>query len=151
MRFETESGISATGRREDNPGRGCGYSRFMAVLAEASLNAAERRVLDRLVAGLAAEFGPRLRSIWLYGSRARGETTHSESDVDVLVVVDPELPDDSRRVVGHAVASESAEGPAPVFVSTLVYGTERLAQRREIESFFIQEVDRDKIVLFGDP
>ena len=123
----------------------------MTALAEASLNDAERRVLDRLVAGLAAELGPRLRSIWLYGSRARGETPHAESDVDVLVVVDPELPDDSRRVVDHAFESERAEGPAPVLVSTLIYGTERLAQRRAIESFFIQEVDRDKIILFGEP
>jgi len=54
-------------------------------------------------------------------------------------------------VIDHAFESERAEGPAPVLVSTLLYGTERLAQRREIESFFIQEVDRDKIVLFGEP
>lgn len=151
MRFETESKISDTGRREDNPGRVCGYSRFMTVLAETSLTDAERRVLDRLVTGLATEFGPRLRSIWLYGSRARGETPHPESDVDLLVVVDSELPDDSRRVIDQVHQSERAEGSSPAFVSILVYGSERLAQRRAIESFFIQEVDRDKIVLFGEP
>jgi len=122
----------------------------MAVIAEASLSDAERRVLDRLVAALAAEFGPRLRSIWLYGSRARGETPHSESDVDVLVVVEPELPEDSRRVIDRVHESERAEGSSPAFVSTVVYSSERLAQRRAIESFFIQEVDRDKIVLFGE-
>lgn len=149
MRFETDSEISTTGRREDNPGRACGYGRFVAVLAQASLSDAERRVLERLVVGVAAEFGPRLRSIWLYGSRARGETPHPESDIDLLVVVDPVLPDDSRRVVDHAYEAERAES-SPAFISTLVYGPERLAQRRAIESFFIQEVDRDKIVLFGD-
>jgi len=32
-----------------------------------------------------------------------------------------------------------------------VYSPERLAQRREIRSFFIDEVDRDEIVLAGEP
>ena len=36
-------------------------------------------------------------------------------------------------------------------VGAYTYGTERLAQRREIKSFFIQEVDHDKIVLYGEP
>lgn len=106
--------------------------------------------MDHLVAGLADVFGPRLRSVWLYGSRARGERPHDESDIDVLVVVDPELSDDNHRAVRAAADAEQAEGVGPVLFSTLVYDTKRVAQRREIESFFIQEVDRDKIVLFGD-
>ncbi len=32
-----------------------------------------------------------------------------------------------------------------------VYTPERIAQRREIRSFFTQEVDRDKVVLYGEP
>lgn len=123
----------------------------MTALAEASLTDAERRTLDRLVALLAEAFGPRLRSVWLYGSRARGETPHEESDIDLLVVVDPERPEDRRTVVGLAVDAESEIGLRTVLLSPLVYSSERVAQRREIGSFFLQEVDRDKVVLYGEP
>jgi len=123
----------------------------MPALTEATLSEAERGALERLVPALQGEFGSQLRSVWLYGSRARGETPHPESDVDVLVVLDSEHPDDRRRVSSHVYESERADDRSSVFVSTLVYSSERLAQRREIESFFIQEVDRDKIVLFGEP
>jgi hypothetical protein len=37
-----------------------------------------------------------------------------------------------------------------VFFSASVYDPQRVEQRREIRSFFIQEVDRDKIVLHGE-
>jgi len=39
----------------------------------------------------------------LYGSRARVETPHEESDIDLLVVVDPERPEDRRTMVGLAL------------------------------------------------
>lgn len=135
--------------REDIPHREQGYSGRVPALAEASLSPRERNAVDRLVAGLEDAFGPRLRSVWLYGSRARGEQPHDESDIDILVVVDAELPDDNRRAVRAAAAAEKAEGVGPVLFSTLVYDAGRVAQRRQIESFFIQEVDRDKIVLYG--
>ncbi|HEY4621722.1 MAG TPA: nucleotidyltransferase domain-containing protein [Gaiellaceae bacterium] len=123
----------------------------MTALAEASLTLKERRALDRFVASLVDELGTRLRSVWLYGSRARGEPPHPESDVDLLVVVDPERRDDLHLTVQLAADAQEAEGVGPVLFSPLVYGAERITQRREIRSFFIQEVDRDKIVLYGEP
>lgn len=123
----------------------------MRALAEASLSATERRVLDRFVELLREELGERLRSVWLYGSRARGETTHPESDVDLIVVADGGTWDDWQRVLGLLDEAAEAEGGRPAYFSAHLYTPERLAQRREIRSFFIQEVDRDKIVLAGDP
>ena len=123
----------------------------MPALTEATLSEAERGALERLVPALQGEFGPRLRSVWLYGSRARGETPHPESDVDVLVVLDHRSWEDDHRVYDAVdQVAEPTEG-SRVFLSTFVYDVERIAQRRDIESFFIQEVDRDKIVLFGEP
>ncbi len=124
---------------------------FVTALAEASLSDAERRVLDRLVDRLDDAFGLRLRSVWLYGSRARGEEPHPESDIDVLVVADPVLPGDELLVIDLSWEAADDEGPVSGLISTLVYSSECLAQRREIESFFIREVDRDKIVLYGEP
>jgi predicted nucleotidyltransferase len=123
----------------------------MSALAEASLSEAERRVLDRVASALEGEFGGRLRSVWLYGSRARGEAPHPESDVDLLVVLDRRHWTDDGEVIRVVWDVAEAEGVSPVFFSIQTYGVERIAQRRKIRSFFIQEVDRDKIVLFGDP
>ncbi len=122
----------------------------MPSLAEASLTSIERRVLDRLVVLLRREYRDALRSVWLYGSRARGEPPRPESDVDVLVVLAREQAGHRLRVVELEIEAALAEGGEPAFFSTHVYTSERLAQRREIRSFFLQEVDRDKVVLFGE-
>jgi predicted nucleotidyltransferase len=123
----------------------------VTALAEASLSHAERRALNQLVPTLEDEFGPRLRSVWLYGSRARGERPRDESDVDLLVVLDNQLPGDDFKVIRTVSNVVDKAGVNPLLFSPLVYDVDRIAQRREIRSFFIQEVDRDKIVLFGDP
>ncbi len=44
-----------------------------------------------------------------------------------------------------------AEGADPSAFSVHLYDPDRVEQRRAIRSFFIQEVDRDKIVLAGRP
>jgi predicted nucleotidyltransferase len=123
----------------------------MTTLAEASLRRTERRVLDRLVPLMQAEFGSDLHGIWLYGSRARGEPPAPESDVDLLVVARGV----SWRDYGRAfrVVDEAArlEGAAPIFFSVKLYDPDELAERRRIRSFFLQEVDRDRIILAGKP
>jgi predicted nucleotidyltransferase len=119
------------------------------VLAPASLTPAERRVVERVVERLREELGPALHAIWLFGSRARGETPHPESDIDLMV-----LADGSRWQIGltaielaHEIAP--AEGVSPAWYSFSVRTPEWLRGRREIRSFFIAEVDRDKLVLYG--
>jgi predicted nucleotidyltransferase len=118
-------------------------------LAPASLTDPERRVVERLVERLREELGPALHAIWLYGSRARGEAPHPESDIDLMV-----LADGSRLQIG-LMATElayeiaPAEGVSPVWYSFSIRTPEWLCGRREIRSFFIAEVDRDKLVLYG--
>lgn len=65
-------------------------------LAQASLSDAERRVLTRLVPRLEAELGDELQAIWLYGSRARGEPPHDESDIDLMLIADGDSTSHSR-------------------------------------------------------
>jgi predicted nucleotidyltransferase len=91
-----------------------------------------------------------LHSLWLYGSRARGEDPRPESDIDLLVVTDGGLKD-LNRVGDLAWDAAEEEGISPVYLSLQLYTPEQLEQRRTIRSFFIQEVDRDKIVLLGSP
>ena len=123
----------------------------MTTLADTSLSEQERRVLERLALLLEEAYGPDLEAVWLYGSRARGEPRREESDVDVLVIVsggdEAEL---RRRVFDLKYEAAKAEDAEAAFFSVVVATPEWLAGRREIDAFFILEVDRDKVVLFGE-
>jgi predicted nucleotidyltransferase len=124
----------------------------------AALNETERRIVDRLVARLRAEFGDALLAVWLYGSRARGEADPSEtdpdrrSDVDLIAILAPgrNATDAAWQAQPQLEAIADAEGDSPVYYSLRFYDAEFLAERRAIRDFFFQEVDRDKLILYGD-
>lgn len=124
----------------------------MPALAETSLSQDERALLERFAARLRKRLGEDLRAVWLFGSRARAEPpAHEGSDVDLLVLVrDAEW--DRREVVWRQLFEAAEEldlqGLTPWF-SVHIHDEEWLAGRRAIESFFIAEVDRDKVVVEG--
>jgi predicted nucleotidyltransferase len=124
-------------------------TRLSDVLTPASLTPAERRVVERLVERLREQLGPDLHAIWLYGSRARGETPHPESDIDLLVLADGVSWEMKLAVSELVMEIAAVEGVSPVWYSVFVKTPEWLRGRREIRSFFIAEVDRDKLVLYG--
>jgi predicted nucleotidyltransferase len=120
--------------------------------SQSGLSVDESAVLERFVAILEARLGNRLQSVWLFGSRARGDIDRSDdSDVDLLVIAD----DASwqSKVEIHSALDAAAHELAMVRVawafSVHVQTPDWLRRRREIRSFFIAEVDRDKIVLSG--
>ena len=117
-------------------------------LTAAQLTESERRTVERFSSRLGEELGGDLRALWLYGSRARG-TAHPESDVDLLVIADGGRGRYGRIAGDLSEETAIAEGESPFNYSVHVHDPEWLQGRREIESFFIQEVDRDKIVLAG--
>ncbi len=105
--------------------------------------------MKRLVSRMREDFGSDLRAVWLYGSRARGEPPHAESDIDLMVIAERGPRDYAFRAIQLAQEVAGAEGVSPVWYSTRVIDPDWLQGRREIRSFFIHEVDRDKIVLYG--
>jgi predicted nucleotidyltransferase len=119
----------------------------MAVLADANLDERERELLDRFVAALEQEYGHDLDAVWLYGSRARGERPHDESDIDVLVVTRSERDDKPLIPTLWRVLDEL--GNPSVIVDPRQRSRAWVADRRAIDSFFLRDVDRDKIVLYG--
>jgi predicted nucleotidyltransferase len=118
-------------------------------LASAALSEQERRTVRRFVAMLSDELHDDLHAVWLYGSRARGETPHADSDVDLLVIADGGRERHGRAAMDLSFEAAIAEHENPFAYSVHVHDTAWLHGRREIESFFIQEVDRDKLVLAG--
>ena len=124
----------------------------MRSLADTSLNAQELALLERFATILRTRLGTELHAVWLFGSRARGEPSEREdSDVDILVLVDDASWDGKRRV--HAAFDQAAreldlEGLSPWF-SVHINTPGWLEGRRAIKSFFIAEVDRDKVVVEG--
>jgi predicted nucleotidyltransferase len=124
----------------------------MTALTKASLRADERALLDRFVDELHLRLGDGLHGMWLFGSRARGEKPSQYSDVDVLVFVDDASWDGRMGVRGilDDVAHRLDMDALPWSFSVHVHTPSWLAQRREIRSFFVAEVDRDKIVLCGE-
>lgn len=122
----------------------------MAAFAEATLNARERRVLERILDLLAHDPALDLRAIWLYGSRARGEAPKADSDVDLLAITEGGKRRDTERVDGIVDRVLEEEGVSPFHFSVRVRDPRWLEERRQVRSFFIQEVDRDKIVLYGE-
>lgn len=115
-----------------------------------TLDPGERRAVARFVELLREELGERLRAVWLYGSRARGEPPGPESDIDLLVITNGGQADDD---VVWRLARRAAEeaGISPLVMTPRTYDPARVEDRRNIRSFFFQEVDRDKIVLYGSP
>lgn len=120
-------------------------------LAETSLTDVQQRVVEAFVHSLRDRLGDGLRSVWLFGSRARGDESGPSSDVDLLVVSDggSKIDGPIATEVMSLVAFEA--GTDPFQFTTIVWDPAWLKRRREIRSFFIQEVDRDKIVLYGEP
>jgi predicted nucleotidyltransferase len=120
-------------------------------LAEASLSAAERALLEGFVEEVRLRLGDELHAVWLFGSRARGEKPSQESDVDVLVLVEDASWDGRMLVRGMLddVARELGLDALAWSFSIHVHTPQWLDQRREIRSFFLAEVDHDKIALCG--
>lgn len=122
-----------------------------AAIDQASLDEAERRALERLPSALADTLGEDLVALWLYGSRARGEEPGPERDIDLMVVARGGRRKHWRRVWEAIERVAEEEGVSPVFFAPHVADPDWIDGRREIRSFFIQEVDRDKVVLLGEP
>jgi uncharacterized protein len=93
---------------------------------------------------VAEALGPRLRSVLLFGSYATGRV-HQDSDVDLLVLVDPKEASDGRRAVEVAV-SVMLDHPE-VVLSPLVLGVAEFAELRTRERLLALDIERDGISL----
>lgn len=124
----------------------------MPDLTATSLSADESALLERFATVLGQQLADRLHGVWLFGSRARGEPPeHEDSDVDLLVLVDDSSWEGKQRVykaLDEASRQLGLERLRFTF-AVHIHTPDWLAGRRAIRSFFIAEVDRDKVVITG--
>jgi len=117
-------------------------------LLHTSLTARERAAVIEFLSALRAELGTALLSVTLFGSTARGET-RVESDVDLLVLVDHELPLGELDRVHHCTFSIELEHNA--VLSTLVMGPENRRWHERNQTLLWRNIAKDGIVLIAPP
>lgn len=120
---------------------------LMQSLDHATLSADERAVLERFVEVLRSRLGDAVSAVWLFGSRARGETVSELSDIDVLVISDRAGWAESSRAYEalHDAAREVSLPEVAWSFSLQVRDPRWLQDRRAVGSFFASELDRDHI------
>ena len=118
----------------------------MVTLTATSLSPAEQRAVDRFVAALETKLGDELLAVWLFGSRARGEPAgDADSDVDLMVITRT----GEQEFNDLAVDAALAEGLVLLPLDAMVHSPAWVAERRSIDAHLVQEIDRDRVVLFG--
>jgi uncharacterized protein len=110
-----------------------------------STNPALRSVLDEFSRQLSEHFGPRLLSLTLFGSYARGDAG-PDSDIDVVIVLD-RIHSHGERVWPMQL-SGSLEGPVLV---AIVLSKDELDFLRAREDSLAESLDREGIALQRAP
>jgi predicted nucleotidyltransferase len=103
----------------------------------------EEKALRRFKEMLVKQFGPEIKRIRLFGSKARGDSS-AESDIDVLVVTQHDDWHLKERIGKLATAILLEE---EVYLSVKVLGESSYRRLRKYQSPFLMNVERDGIAL----
>ena len=95
---------------------------------------------------LEAEFGARLRSLRLFGSRARGDAD-VDSDADVSVIVDKLTDEERARVIDLALCAWRNAGHRGPLISPLPWSETERDRRRTSERRIALDIDREGVPL----
>lgn len=116
----------------------------MGVGAGVRIPAVVEETLRAFVAGLRHQFGPRLMSVRLFGSYARGEAT-PESDVDCLVLLNRVDRADDRAITD--LAADLVWQIGGVVISPLTMSTAEFESWKGRERRTPIEIEREGIAL----
>jgi predicted nucleotidyltransferase len=105
-----------------------------------------QRSLDEYRRLLEAAFGPRLKSLRLFGSRARGDAD-VDSDADVSVIVEGLTDDERSLAIDLAMSAWRNAGCRGPLISPLPWSDAEYAVRRHAERRIALDIDREGIPL----
>lgn len=104
-----------------------------------------RHILDDFCARMLTEAGEHVRSIYWYGSTARGEAA-ADSDIDVLVLADTE--DRAMREIAFDISAELSLAFDCV-LSVLFMSFSRYAAMKREGRLLARNIEREGVVLYG--
>lgn len=121
----------------------------MSSLATTSLDAAERRALQRFVGLLRERFAGDLEAIWLYGPRARGERPGDESELRLLVLLRESSRSDRTTALELLWQAALTAGATESYFSVRISDRASPERRCAIDEFLAREVEPDGVALFA--
>jgi predicted nucleotidyltransferase len=95
---------------------------------------------------LASAFGARLRSLRLFGSRARGDAD-VDSDADVSVVIDALTEEERTRVIDLALSAWRDAGCRGPLISPLPWSDVEYNRRLQAERRIVLDIEREGIAI----
>jgi len=113
-------------------------------LAAVRLPAMVEATLDAFLTGVRERFGPRVVTIRLFGSYARGEA-RADSDVDCLVLLDRADRDDERAITN--LAADLIWQIGGVVVSPMTMSVDEFEAWKRLERRTPLEIEREGIAL----
>lgn len=103
----------------------------------------EMQVLARIASTLRRQFGEKIVSFYVFGSRARGD--HGpRSDFDVLIIVKGKKPEIEHDIMATLVDEETKAG---MILTPLIKDQESFDLERAHNSPFYQSIQREGIAL----
>jgi hypothetical protein len=118
-------------------------------LPTASLDAAERRALERFVGLLRKRFAEDLDAVWLYGPRIREEPARDESELQLLALLRQSSRSDRVKALELLWQAALAERATQSYLSIRVSDRASPERRRAIDEFLAREVEPDGIALYA--
>lgn len=105
----------------------------------AGLTSQEKNALQFFKELVSEKFSRRVDAILLFGSKARKDD-RPESDIDILVILRNKSWQDERLIYSMVTKTFMKTG---VYISPKVYDKQVIAQKRQRNNAFLQEVDKD--------
>jgi len=108
----------------------------------AYLNNKERKVIESFVEELRKRLGDNIVSIRLFGSKVRGDFKKN-SDIDIFILVKEKR--EARNEISDIAADYFFETNIPL--SPVVYSIFEYKKNKELNSFFVENVEKEGIIL----
>lgn len=110
-----------------------------------NLSPREAQAVERLLSRLRTSYGSQIRQIFLFGSKARGDSS-GDSDIDVLLLVEKETWALKDEICGLA-AEINLE--FDLQLDTRVIGVERWRHLKQVQAGLYRTISQDAIPLAG--
>lgn len=105
----------------------------------------EKKVVKEYIDSIHRHFSDKVSDIILFGSKARGDS-HSESDIDILIVIDTE-DKQIKRKISDLCWDAMFDNNFKTFISPIIFFKKEYEQYRKWNSSFLYNVSKEGVKL----